>query len=382
MEVKNTGRNVNDIKTKVKNMENNVKIIEIQVENMNNNIKMIETNVKNTDNKMDQVLALLTPPTPAPVVTTSAPTELLEFPCDPNMTAVHEAMKHVTYGYALSPTTNPSYYNILIPFQHNKGAMHVFDEMKIAQYLTRNFHCDVFNNCTVISTSSISDFAQQLSIDTMVDREKHFLSKTMMASAAVSFKLITWQSTETFYTQSRRFINIGTSTTIPDNEDKTFIQSLMDPEVLNKIQQLETQEEEADDLVASLGVGYVSSVTLGSLFTLTSLVKRESWMTTTQQVTTAINAVGFSNSSSIPVTVVGSRRQTSVATFKLELYGADKASAGNIATWTESARQSPVIMNYQLSPILRGVQAFKYILECPHSSFHLIMDMLISGCLL
>ena len=208
-----------------------------------------------------------------------------------------------------------------------------------------------------ISTSSISEFANDYSVKTKVDAKYSELSETMKASVAANFDLQTRLTEETFYSQSRHYIRFGEST-LPFSTDKTMIQSLMDPQTLEDIQNLINFPEKADDLVARIGIGYLSSVTLGSSFTMTSLVKRESWMKSTD-IDTAVGLsysdaiAGISASSSIEVEVKDSESTASkISTYSLELYGGDPvAAAQNVDKWIESTKENPVIVDYQVSPI-------------------------------
>lgn len=304
-------------------------------------------------------------PSPAPtypqsVVSSPLPTteELGDPSCigDSN-TAIFEQMQHAQYGYALPQSTDPSDYRPFIPFHNNKGIQAIFNTTKIAQHLTDNFVCDTQYDFFSISESSISEFAHELSVKTMVGAQYSELGETMKASVAANFKLQTRQTEETFYSQSRHFIRFGESK-LPFSTDKTMIQSLMDPQTLEDIQNLTNFPEKADDLVARIGIGYLSSVTLGSLFTMTSLVKSESWMTSTD-IDTSVDLSysdaigGISASSSIEVEVKDSEGKASnYATYSLELYGGDPIAASqNEDKWIESTKENPVIVDYQVSPI-------------------------------
>lgn len=183
----------------------------------------------------------------------------------------------------------------------------------------------------------------------------------MKASAAASFGLTTSQTKDVYYSQRRHRVNFG-YTRIPYSDDKSFVQSLMTSDALNKLTSLETldpavQNATADSYVASMGVGYLSQIQLGSIFLMTSMVEYQSWMKV-EDVETAIqesysNALlGYSEKTSIDVDVKSSTSSaTQHATFQLELHGGDPTLITNETAWLESTKTSPVIINYQLEPI-------------------------------
>jgi len=306
-------------------------------------------------------------PTPAPTTVpttapTPGPTQLPLDTCvlDANIDAITEAMKLLAYGYALPETTDPSSYNPLIPYEKNGGSQPLFDTTKISQYLTEKFECSTaYENYSIIE-ESISEFAQELS--TKTNTGGSFLG-AFTANVASSFKLQKRVTEQTYFSQRRVTTTFGFSK-IPSYGDvgSTDLQNLMDETTLTDIMNLETtpveqQNATAADLVKRIGIGFVSTVYLGSLFTMTSSVERASWMTS-EEVGTALDTsltdaeMGFSTSTSIEVDIKDTTSgATSTSTFDLALYGGDPTQVGDLTAWPESAKQNPAIISYQLTPI-------------------------------
>jgi len=267
--------------------------------------------------------------------------------------SIKSAVKMATNGYALPPG-DPEDYRELIPFHNNWGETPVFDMDKLAEHLSKNFRCETDNKFTDIIESKISEFAHKLSISVQVSGKDKFLGNTVEANAASIFDLTTQQTTETFASQRTNIIHMGFAQ-LPYDGNKSLIQALMYPSCLKDLKNIADQKDRADSFVAQYGIGYISDLTLGGHFKMTSLVKKEFWMTK-ENIGTSISAsysgAVASEKTKIEVKIQNEdKTEISTSIFTLDAYGGDPLLTSDEKGWIESIKKNLVIISYKLFPV-------------------------------